>query len=51
MTDDRKKIIAVDDNIENLTAIKNTLKDLYARTNPIPLKTPEQVMEILEMCK
>jgi len=29
MTDDRKKIIAVDDNIENLTAIKNTLKDLY----------------------
>jgi len=29
MTDDRKKIIAVDDNVENLTAIKNTLKDQY----------------------
>jgi len=29
MTNNRKKIIAVDDNIENLTAIKNTLKDLY----------------------
>src|SRR5438045_9021749 len=28
---------------------RNTLKDVYARTNPIPLKTPEQVMEILEM--
>jgi len=26
---DLKKIIVVDDNIENLTAIKNTLKDLY----------------------
>jgi signal transduction histidine kinase len=29
MTSERKKIIAVDDNIENLTALKNTLKDLY----------------------
>jgi signal transduction histidine kinase len=29
MTNERKKIIAVDDNVENLTAIKNTLKDLY----------------------
>lgn len=30
---------------------KNTLKDPYARTNPIPLKTADQVMQILEMCK
>jgi len=29
MGNDRKKIIAVDDNLENLTALKNTLKDLY----------------------
>lgn len=29
---------------------KNTLKDPYAKTNPIPLKTPEQVMEILIAC-
>ena len=33
------------------TLAKNTLKDPYAKTNPIPLKTPDQVMEILEMCK
>jgi putative two-component system response regulator len=29
MANDRKKIIAVDDNPENLTALKNTLKDTY----------------------
>lgn len=29
MSNNLKKIIAVDDNIENLTAIKNSLKDLY----------------------
>jgi diguanylate cyclase (GGDEF)-like protein len=29
MSNNQKKIIAVDDNIENLTAIKNSLKDLY----------------------
>jgi len=29
MSNERKKIIAVDDNLENLTALKNTLKDLY----------------------
>ncbi|MCL2067870.1 MAG: response regulator [Treponema sp.] len=29
MNNDRKKIIIVDDNLENLTAIKNTLKDIY----------------------
>jgi len=29
MGNERKKIIAVDDNLENLTALKNTLKDLY----------------------
>ena len=37
------------ENLETLAA--NTLKDPYARTNPIPLKTAEQVMQILEMCK
>ena len=29
MTTDRKKIIVVDDNLENLTALKDTLKDTY----------------------
>ena len=29
MSNEREKIIAVDDNLENLTALKNTLKDLY----------------------
>jgi signal transduction histidine kinase len=29
MGNERKKIIAVDDNVENLTALKNTLKDIY----------------------
>jgi diguanylate cyclase (GGDEF)-like protein len=29
MTDERKIIITVDDNMENLTAIKDTLKDIY----------------------
>jgi signal transduction histidine kinase len=29
MANDRKKIIAVDDNLENLTAIKSTLKAMY----------------------
>jgi len=29
MDNERKKIIAVDDNVENLTALKNTLKNIY----------------------
>ncbi|XPS74008.1 hypothetical protein M3J09_006136 [Ascochyta lentis] len=29
---------------------RHTLKDPYAKTNPIPLRTPEQVMEILIAC-
>jgi len=29
MTGERKRIIVVDDNLEDLTALKNTLKDLY----------------------
>ena len=29
MGSDRKKIIAVDDNVENLGALKNTLKSMY----------------------
>lgn len=36
---------------ENLELLaRNTLKDPYAKTNPIPLKTPEQVLEILTTC-
>jgi signal transduction histidine kinase len=35
MANNMKKIIVVDDNIENLTAIKNTLKDIY-EVYPIP---------------
>ena len=34
----------------NMLATK-ALHDPYAKTNPIPLTTQEQVMEILEMCK
>ena len=30
---------------------RNTLKDPYARTNPIPLETPEQVVQILCLCR
>ena len=30
---------------------RKSLQDPFAKTNPIPLTTPEQVMEILEMCK
>ncbi|KAL8825853.1 MAG: hypothetical protein Q9170_007633 [Blastenia crenularia] len=33
------------------TLAQKSLKDPYARTNPIPLTTPEQVMEILQLCK
>jgi CheY-like chemotaxis protein len=29
MSGERKKIIVVDDNLEDLTALKNTLKDIY----------------------
>jgi putative two-component system response regulator len=32
---ERKKIVAVDDNVENLTALKNTLKNAYD-TYPCP---------------
>ncbi|WP_461256572.1 ATP-binding response regulator, partial [Treponema sp. R80B11-R83G3] len=35
MSNERKIIIAVDDNLENLNALKNTLKDIY-RVYPIP---------------
>jgi len=45
MAGDRKKIIAVDDNPENLTAIKNTLKDLYT-VYPSPSAT--DMFELLE---
>ena len=30
---------------------RQSLQDPYAKTNPIPLTSPEQVMEILEMCR
>jgi len=35
MDSNKKKIIAVDDNVENLTALKNTLKNIYD-TYPCP---------------
>jgi signal transduction histidine kinase len=43
-----KKIIVVDDNIENLTAIKNTLKDLY-EVYPIP--SAQKMFGLLEHIK
>jgi signal transduction histidine kinase len=45
MTGDQKKIIAVDDNIENLTAIKNMLKDLY---EVYPTPSASKMFSLLE---
>jgi len=45
MAGDRKKIIAVDDNPENLTAIKNTLKDIYM---VYPSPSAPDMFELLE---
>jgi len=45
MAGDRKKIIAVDDNPQNLSAIKNTLKDLYT---VYPTPSAVDMFELLE---
>jgi CheY-like chemotaxis protein/two-component sensor histidine kinase len=58
MTNNQRKIIVVDDNIENLTALKNTLKDLYeVYPSPSALKmfellkhiTPDLILLDVEM--
>jgi len=41
----RKKIIIVDDNLENLTAIKNTLKDIY---DVYPAPSTSKMFDLLE---
>jgi len=45
MAGDRKKIVAVDDNPENLNALKNTLKDLYMI---YPTPSAAEMFELLE---
>jgi DNA-binding response OmpR family regulator len=48
MDDEQKKIIAVDDVPENLTAIRNTLKDLY---EVYPCPSAIKMFELLEHVK
>jgi putative two-component system response regulator len=45
MGNERKKIVAVDDNIENLTALKNTLKDAY---DTYPCPSAQKMFNLLE---
>jgi PleD family two-component response regulator len=45
MGNERKKIIAVDDNVENLTALKNTLKTTY---DTYPCPSAEKMFSLLE---
>jgi len=45
MAGDRKKIIAVDDNPENLGALKNTLKEIYM---VYPCPSAPEMFELLE---
>ncbi|MDR2716954.1 MAG: response regulator [Treponema sp.] len=45
MTNDRKKIIVVDDNLESLTAIKNTLKEKY---EVFPIAAAIKMFDLLE---
>jgi len=44
MAGDRKKIVAVDDNPENLGVLKNTLKDKYA---VFPVPSAPEMFELL----
>jgi len=48
MAGDRKKIAAVDDNPENLTALKNTLKETYM---VYPNPSAQDMFELLEHVK
>jgi PleD family two-component response regulator len=45
MGNERKKIIAVDDNVENLTALKNTLKNIY---DAFPCPSAQKMFTLLE---
>ncbi|MDR2730623.1 MAG: diguanylate cyclase [Treponema sp.] len=45
MTNERKKIIAVDDNVENLTALKDTLKEVY---EVYPCRSAVKMFELLK---
>ncbi len=45
MSNEREKIIAVDDNLENLTTLKNTLKDLY---EVFPCPSAAKMFNLLE---
>ena len=45
MDNARKKIIAVDDNVENLTALKNTLKSAY---DTYPCPSAQKMFSLLE---
>jgi diguanylate cyclase (GGDEF)-like protein len=45
MTDNRKKIIVVDDSLENLTALKDTLKDVY---EVYPSPSAAKMFDLLE---
>jgi len=48
MDADRKKIIAVDDNPENLNSLRNTLKDIYM---VYPSPSAQEMFELLEHIK
>jgi putative two-component system response regulator len=48
MTGQRKKIIVVDDNPENLNALKNTLKDTYG---VYPCPSAPEMFDLLEHIK
>jgi PleD family two-component response regulator len=45
MGNERKKIVAVDDNVENLTALKNTLKSIY---EAYPCPSAQKMFALLE---
>ena len=45
MGNGRKKIIAVDDNLENLTALKNILKNIY---DAYPCPSAQKMFSLLE---
>jgi len=45
MAENRKKIIVVDDNVESLTALKDTLKDIY---DVYPSNSSSKMFELLE---
>jgi putative two-component system response regulator len=48
MAGDRKKVIMVDDNLENLNALKNTLKESYM---VYPSPSAQEMFELLEHIK